>query len=119
MKKKITLAACLLASAAQAYSGAEMLNDLRMGGLGYVKAGHFVQGVMGGSTITHYVTETPKFVCVPDATTASRVIEIVRRRLEDEPTKDLQQSAAGFVLLAARNEWPCRPAAKGAKGKPM
>lgn len=117
MKTIATLAIALLCTTAQAqYTGTEMLADLREGGLGYIKAGKYAQGVIEGATLAQMVAESPRIFCLPRDLSTARVIEIVRRRLEDEPLIDRHQPAVGFVILAAGKEWPCKLQARNKAG---
>lgn len=115
-KTALFLAAVLLSAHASAqYSGAEMLKDLRAGGTGYVKAAQYTRGIMDGLMLGAHIADTPQVVCPPNDVTTGRATEIVRRRLEDTPSKELTDPAAGFIVLAAFKEWPCQASKQAAK----
>ena len=102
MKKLITLLALICGSAqAQFYSGNELWSRLNSSSDTYVPQA-YAAGFIAGVADSY----DGMLFCIPARTTIEQTKDVTYRYLSANP-QTRQQGAAGLVILAFMNAWPC------------
>jgi hypothetical protein len=76
-------------------------------GLSPVVCVDYVMGVVDADTLLRSYNHFNDGLCVPDSATAGQVTDAVRKYLEQNPKKR-DQGAAGVVLTALMDAFPCQ-----------
>ncbi|SCX65487.1 Rap1a/Tai family immunity protein [Variovorax sp. EL159] len=98
----------LVAGAAHAYTGNDLLKELEGTDSQQLGAVNYIRGVLAGIETMEAVTERRR-ICVPNGVTLGQINDLVLADLRKNPS-GRHEEASDIAFLALLKTWPCKKA---------